>query len=61
MPKLILISGPSCIGKSPLVKGIGTLCPKVAETLETLVLSAVGAPASGMSLSARPSWLITYT
>ncbi|KZY36249.1 hypothetical protein A3731_02240 [Roseovarius sp. HI0049] len=38
MPRLILISGPSCIGKSPLVKGIGTLCPKVAETLETIVL-----------------------
>lgn len=39
MPRLILISGPSCIGKSPLVKGIGTLCPRVAETLETLVLT----------------------
>ncbi|MEQ8899363.1 MAG: hypothetical protein RID23_19980 [Roseovarius sp.] len=39
MPRLILISGPSCIGKSPLVEGIGTLCPKVAETLEALVLN----------------------
>jgi guanylate kinase len=39
MPKLILISGPSCIGKSPLVKGIGTVCPKVASLFEPLVLS----------------------
>ena len=31
----------------------------LALAVVPLVLSAVGAPASGMSLSARPSWLIT--
>lgn len=47
MPKLILISGPSCIGKSPLVQGVGQLFPKVADSYETLILATDRPPRPG--------------
>lgn len=38
MPKLILISGPSGIGKSPLSKSLGQIDPELGEQVKRLVL-----------------------
>lgn len=38
MPKLVLVSGPSCVGKSPLAAGLGRLAPDLAGRIEKLVL-----------------------
>ncbi len=38
MPKLILISGPSCVGKSPLAAGLDHFAPHLADRMEELVL-----------------------
>lgn len=36
--KLIILSGPSCVGKSPLVKAFARLYPELHKTLKPLVL-----------------------
>ena len=38
MPRLILLSGPSCVGKSPLAHALGQFYPALAETLVAPVL-----------------------
>lgn len=36
--RLIILAGPSCVGKSPLDKAIGHFFPELKKTLQTLVL-----------------------
>jgi len=38
MPRLIIISGPSCVGKSPLVDALDRFHPDLTEAMEVLVL-----------------------
>ncbi len=38
MPKLILLSGPSCVGKSPLHKALKQLYPDITNSMKKLVL-----------------------
>ena len=47
MNKLIILSGPSCIGKSPLEKSLARLYPGVRDTLHKLVLYNDRAPRPG--------------
>ena len=46
MGRLIILSGPSCIGKSPLCSGLRKFHPKIGKSLQRLVLYN--------SLAARP-------
>ena len=45
--RLVVLSGPSCVGKSPLVKALGTFYPEVREGLRGLVLYNTRAPRPG--------------
>jgi guanylate kinase len=36
--RLVILSGPSCVGKSPLVKALGKFYPELRKTLQPLVL-----------------------
>jgi len=47
MSKLILLSGPSCVGKSPLYHTVYRFFPKVYESLEKVVLFNDRAPRPG--------------
>ena len=38
MPRLVILSGPSCIGKSPLLKALQRFYPHLAQQLRPLVL-----------------------
>ncbi|KPK85633.1 MAG: hypothetical protein AMS27_06725 [Bacteroides sp. SM23_62_1] len=45
--KLILLTGPSCIGKSPLEKALGKIYPELRNSLQKLVLYNDRAPRPG--------------
>lgn len=47
MPRLFVISGPSCVGKSPLVDALCRLHPDLADGMEELVLFNDRAPRPG--------------
>lgn len=47
MAKLIILSGPSCVGKSPLVKALKKFHPELMQGLEKLVLYNSRAPRPG--------------
>jgi guanylate kinase len=47
MGKLIILSGPSCVGKSPLDKALGRFYPKIRSQLQHLVLYNSRAPRPG--------------
>lgn len=47
MPRLIILSGPSCIGKSPLLKALRRFYPALGATLRPLVLYNDRAPRPG--------------
>jgi len=47
MGKLIILSGPSCVGKSPLDKALGRFYPKIRNELKHLVLYNSRAPRPG--------------
>jgi len=47
MGRLIVLSGPSCAGKGPLVKALRTFCPQVADGLQPVVLYNDRAPRPG--------------
>jgi guanylate kinase len=47
MNKLIILTGPSCIGKSPLEKALSRFYPEVRKTLHKLVLYNDRAPRPG--------------
>ncbi|MBD3266524.1 hypothetical protein GF373_07620 [bacterium] len=47
MPQLVILSGPSCIGKSPLEKALRRFYPEWGEKLERLVLFNDRAPRPG--------------
>jgi chloramphenicol 3-O-phosphotransferase len=36
--RLVLLSGPSCVGKSPLAKALAKFYPELRKTLQPLVL-----------------------
>jgi guanylate kinase len=36
--RLVILSGPSCVGKSPLVKALAKFYPELQKTLQPLVL-----------------------
>ena len=45
--RLVILSGPSCVGKSPLVKALKRFYPELAATLRPLVLYNSRAPRPG--------------
>ena len=45
--RLVILSGPSCAGKSPLAKALGRLDPELRKTLQPLVLYNSRAPRPG--------------
>jgi len=45
--RLVILSGPSCVGKSPLVKALGKFYPHLRNTLQPLVLYNSRAPRPG--------------
>jgi guanylate kinase len=45
--RLVILSGPSCVGKSPLDKALGRFCPELRSTLRKLVLYNSRAPRPG--------------
>lgn len=47
MPKLILLSGPSCVGKSPLYHAVNHLFPNIFKKMEKIVLFNDRAPRPG--------------
>src|SRR5574340_526026 len=47
MGRLVILSGPSCVGKSPLVKALKRLHPDLAGKLERLVLHNSREPRPG--------------
>jgi len=47
MGRLIVLSGPSCVGKGPLVKALKRFYPRLAEGLQPLVLYNDRAPRPG--------------
>jgi guanylate kinase len=47
MPRLIILSGPSCVGKGPMVKALGRMYPGVAAPLEPIVLYNSRSPRPG--------------
>ncbi len=47
MPKFIALSGPSCIGKSPLYKAFKRFYPELAQTFQEIVLYNDRAPRPG--------------
>jgi guanylate kinase len=36
--RLVILSGPSCVGKSPLAKALAKFYPEIRKTLQPLVL-----------------------
>jgi guanylate kinase len=47
MPRFVILSGPSCIGKSPLTKALARLYPDLWETLQAPVLYNCREPRPG--------------
>ncbi len=47
MGRLIILSGPSCVGKGPMVKALGRMCPDLAGPLEPVVLYNSRSPRPG--------------
>ncbi len=47
MPELVVVSGPSCVGKSPLSKALRMFYPDIVAKLEPLVLMNSRAPRPG--------------
>lgn len=47
MPHLVILTGPSCVGKSPLLKALQRFYPAVAQRLQPLVLFNDRAPRPG--------------
>ena len=45
--RLIILSGPSCVGKSPLVKALAKFHPELLKTMKSFVLYNSRAPRSG--------------
>lgn len=45
--RLVILSGPSCVGKSPLDKALGRFYPELRQRLQTLVLYNSRAPRPG--------------
>jgi guanylate kinase len=45
--RLIILSGPSCVGKSPLYKALGKFYPELCKDLRTLILFNSRAPRPG--------------
>jgi guanylate kinase len=45
--KLVVLSGPSCVGKSPLVKALAQFHPELCKTLQPLVLYNSRSPRPG--------------
>src|SRR4029450_8127292 len=45
--RLIILSGPSCVGKSPLAKALGQFFPDLHEKLQPLVLYNSRSPRPG--------------
>jgi guanylate kinase len=45
--RLVILSGPSCVGKSPLAKAIGRLHPDLSAKLQTIVLHNSRSPRPG--------------
>src|SRR4029453_16486167 len=45
--RLIVLSGPSCVGKSPLVKGLGRFHPALSAGLQPIVLYNSRSPRPG--------------
>ena len=45
--RLVILSGPSCIGKSPLEKALGRFFPELRRQLQKLVLYNTRAPRPG--------------
>ena len=45
--RLVILSGPSCVGKSPLDKALGKFCPELRKGLRKLVLHNSRAPRPG--------------
>jgi len=45
--RLVILSGPSCVGKSPLFKALGTFHPELSDRLHKLVLMNSRAPRPG--------------
>lgn len=46
-PRLVVLSGPSCVGKSPLGRALARLAPELRDTLRPLVLYNSRAPRPG--------------
>lgn len=47
MARLIILTGPSCVGKSPLLHALERLCPAHAQSLQKLILYNDRAPRPG--------------
>lgn len=47
MGKLVILSGPSCVGKSPLDKALGRFYPRLRENLQHIVLYNSRSPRPG--------------
>ena len=45
--RLVILSGPSCVGKSPLYKSLGKFCPELRTQFHKLVLVNSRAPRPG--------------
>jgi guanylate kinase len=45
--RLVILSGPSCVGKTPLYKSLGKFCPELAAQLHKLVLVNSRGPRPG--------------
>jgi len=45
--RLVILSGPSCVGKSPLEKALGRFFPELRQRLQKLVLYNSRAPRPG--------------
>ena len=45
--RLVILSGPSCVGKSPLTKALGRFYPKLLHAMQPLVLYNSRAPRPG--------------
>ena len=59
MPELVILSGPSCAGKSPLFRALRQLYPQYAQNFAKLVLFNDRAPrpgeeGAGITISAPP-------
>jgi hypothetical protein len=52
--RLVILSGPSCVGKSPLDKALARLYPKLHARLRKLVLHTSRAPRPGWKAGPRP-------